>query len=92
MIDEWAQKDPIARYERHLRAHGVASQDELDAITARIDAALLEDLAWAEQSPLPEGDSAMDGVYAGVRVADATPPLVVEWEKAGRPTRRGPAR
>jgi TPP-dependent pyruvate/acetoin dehydrogenase alpha subunit len=81
MIEEWSHKDPILRYERRLREGGLASQDDLDAVSAMVEASLAADLQWAEDSPMPAPDSAMDGVYAGQRVADATPPLVVEWEQ-----------
>jgi TPP-dependent pyruvate/acetoin dehydrogenase alpha subunit len=63
LLAEWAQKDPIARYERFLSSRGVRAE-ELEAIVAGLDRQLVEDLAWAEASPLPSAETLTDGVYA----------------------------
>jgi pyruvate dehydrogenase E1 component alpha subunit/2-oxoisovalerate dehydrogenase E1 component alpha subunit len=80
MIDEWAAKDPILRYERHLLAGNLATAQDLAAVKSRIEASLAEDLAWAEASPFPEPTSGLSGVYANRPVASPLPPLVREWE------------
>ena len=85
MLEEWARKDPILRYERHLLDQGVATADELAEVVAGIEASLAEDLAFAEQSPFPEPNSGMTGVYADRAVADPTPPLVLEGERRRAP-------
>jgi pyruvate dehydrogenase E1 component alpha subunit/2-oxoisovalerate dehydrogenase E1 component alpha subunit len=84
MLEEWAAKDPILRYERHLEAAGAATPDELAAVVTRIEAALEEDLAFAEGSPLPDSGSGLSGVYADRPVAPSAPPLVLEWERRRR--------
>jgi TPP-dependent pyruvate/acetoin dehydrogenase alpha subunit len=81
MVEEWAKKDPILRYERHLLDRGLATEADLAGVVTRIEASLAEDLAWAEASPFPEPTSGMSGVYANRPVADPTPPLVREWER-----------
>jgi pyruvate dehydrogenase E1 component alpha subunit/2-oxoisovalerate dehydrogenase E1 component alpha subunit len=81
MIEEWAARDPIDRYERHLLASGVASRAELDQIGAELDAFLQGELVWAEHSPLPEPESGLDGVYADRPAAPPIPPLVREWKE-----------
>jgi len=86
MLEEWARKDPLLRFEGHLLGQGIASKDELAAIVASIETSLREDLAFAEASPFPEPESAMSGVYADRAVAPPTPPLVREWER-GKGTR-----
>ncbi len=58
----------------------MATQAELAAVNARIEALLTEDLAWAETSPFPDPASGLSGVYADRPVASPTPPLVREWE------------
>jgi TPP-dependent pyruvate/acetoin dehydrogenase alpha subunit len=78
MIEEWSRKDPIARYERHLVARGVATQPELDGIVARIDAQLTADVAFAEASPFPAPETEILGVYGDREVAEPVPPLVRE--------------
>jgi pyruvate dehydrogenase E1 component alpha subunit/2-oxoisovalerate dehydrogenase E1 component alpha subunit len=81
MLEEWARKDPLLRYQGHLLGQGIASNDELAAVLASIETSLREDLAFAEASPFPEPESAMSGVYADRPVASPTPPLVREWER-----------
>jgi pyruvate dehydrogenase E1 component alpha subunit/2-oxoisovalerate dehydrogenase E1 component alpha subunit len=81
MVEEWAKKDPILRYERHLLERGLATAEDLAAVVARIEASLAEDLAFAEKSPFPDPASGMSGVYADRAVADPTPLLVREWER-----------
>jgi TPP-dependent pyruvate/acetoin dehydrogenase alpha subunit len=63
LLAEWAQKDPIARFERFLLSRGLRT-DELEAIVAGLDSQLGADLAWAEANPLPSAETLTDGVYA----------------------------
>jgi pyruvate dehydrogenase E1 component alpha subunit/2-oxoisovalerate dehydrogenase E1 component alpha subunit len=84
MVEEWAKKDPIARYERRLVEEGTATAGEIADVVARLDAELQDDLAWAEGSPMPDPATQLANVYGDRDVADPTPPLVREWM-----TRRG---
>jgi TPP-dependent pyruvate/acetoin dehydrogenase alpha subunit len=81
MLEEWAKKDPILRYERRLTGSGMATDEELKAIVAALDAQLQEDLAWAEGSPMPDPGSGLTGVYGDREIAPPVPPLVAEWER-----------
>jgi pyruvate dehydrogenase E1 component alpha subunit/2-oxoisovalerate dehydrogenase E1 component alpha subunit len=81
LIEEWAKKDPLLRYERRLLDRGAATPADLASVKARIETLLAEDLAWAEQSPFPDPTSGLSGVYADRRVDAPTPPLVREWEE-----------
>ena len=83
MLEEWAGRDPIDRYERWLVGSGQAPPEELKANTEALDAALQEDLAAAEASPLPDPASGLSDVYADRRVRPPTPPLVAEWKRRG---------
>jgi TPP-dependent pyruvate/acetoin dehydrogenase alpha subunit len=83
-LEEWAQRDPIARYEKLLLEHSVCTREELDSVVTTLDAQLQDDVAWAEASPFPEGSSGLAGVYGDRDVADPTPALVREWENANR--------
>lgn len=80
MLEEWSRKDPILRYQERLLADGIAGQPDLDGLDARLEAALVEDVAFAEASPFPGPESALSGVYGDREVAAATPPLVRERE------------
>lgn len=64
LFAQWQAKDPIDRFERHLLAGGLAIQDELDAITARIHAELDAEVDFALASPMPPPERAREGVYA----------------------------
>ena len=84
LLEEWAAKDPILRYERHLVDAGLADRAALDAVATRVEADLAEDLAAAEASPFPDPESGLDGVYADRSVGPAIPPLVEEWQRRGQ--------
>ena len=63
MFEEWKQKDPIERFERHLLKNGLATEDDLKAITAKIDAELIPEVDFALASPMPPPERAFEGVY-----------------------------
>ncbi|QUV99183.1 thiamine pyrophosphate-dependent dehydrogenase E1 component subunit alpha [Chloracidobacterium sp. MS 40/45] len=64
LLETWAARDPLQRYERHLLETGLATPDELEAITQRISRQLDDDVAFAEANPMPEPASALLDVYA----------------------------
>ena len=64
LLQEWAARDPIALFERHLCAGGQLSAEEDRAMNERIGREVEEGLAWAEASPEPSPESVSDGVYA----------------------------
>src|SRR3954454_23033320 len=59
-IEEWKAKDPIDRQERRLQALGVDGAALREEVTAEIEAAVEEAL----QSPMPDGASATERVFA----------------------------
>ncbi|MBX7219821.1 MAG: thiamine pyrophosphate-dependent dehydrogenase E1 component subunit alpha [Blastocatellia bacterium] len=64
LLEYWAERDPIKRYEAYLLGNGLATQGDLDAMVANINASLDEDMAFAEANPMPDPESAVAGVYA----------------------------
>jgi TPP-dependent pyruvate/acetoin dehydrogenase alpha subunit len=82
-VDMWAKRDPIALYEKVLLANGVAEGD-LQAIAQRVDEELVKELASAEASPMPAGDTAQTDVYFGSTADDATPDIVRQYRHARR--------
>jgi len=60
----WKQKDPIDRFERHLLGNGLATEEDLKAIVAKIDAQLNQEVDFALASPMPPPERAFEGVYA----------------------------
>ena len=65
MLDEWAAKDPIARYRRDLVAGGVATTNELDEIDAMSRSYAAVEARLAEEAPMPDPATVTRGVYAG---------------------------
>jgi pyruvate dehydrogenase E1 component alpha subunit len=64
LLEEWRARDPIALFERRLRAEGVLTDDTDRAMRDRISAEVEEGLAWAEASPDPAAQTVTDGVFA----------------------------
>ena len=64
LLDEWAARDPIARFERELRASGVLRDENDEAMRTRIAEDVEDGLTWAEASPEPDPATVAHGVYA----------------------------
>ena len=65
MIEEWSQKDPIARFERDVVAAGLMNEDDFKRIQDRIKGELSAARDEAEAAPMPLAEEAQYGVYAG---------------------------
>ena len=64
MFEEWSQRDPIDRYaERLVSEHGF-DPDDVEAIRAEVRAHIDECAKTALDSPMPEPELAIQGVYA----------------------------
>ena len=77
---EWWEKnnDPLDRYERYLLECNHATKEKLEEIDASVLREIDEDCAWAESSPMPEGEQAAYGVFDNNVVAPAFRPKVLE--------------
>lgn len=62
-IEEWEARDPVDRYVRRVLDEGWLTQQDLDAIDARVQAEVDAARADAETSPLPEPEEALAEVY-----------------------------
>ncbi|MGF2949284.1 thiamine pyrophosphate-dependent dehydrogenase E1 component subunit alpha [Microbacterium alcoholitolerans] len=62
--DEWRAKEPIARYGDALIAAGVIDQDEWDAIDADETRAVEDSVDFAENSPFPDAEEALQHLFA----------------------------
>jgi len=76
MIEEWATKDPIARYRHELLERGVASSEDLDDIDGMSRSYVAEEAGLAEASPMPDPATVTRGVYAGDDFAEPRVELV----------------
>jgi TPP-dependent pyruvate/acetoin dehydrogenase alpha subunit len=64
LFEQWKEKDPIDRFERHLLAGALATPADLEAITARLNRELDAEVDYALASPMPPPERAREGVYA----------------------------
>ena len=64
LFEEWAKRDPIERFRGWLRDNAELSNDEEDEITGRVKKLLNDALSRAEESPLPDPATLLEGVYA----------------------------
>ena len=60
LLDEWRKRDPIALFEKKLKSRKL----QTDAVDKRIQQEIEEDAEFAENSPFPEPENALDGVFA----------------------------
>src|SRR5204862_4509819 len=64
LFEKWAENDPIERFRTWLRANADMSDDEEDEITGEVKKTLNDALKRAEESPLPDPSTLLEGVYA----------------------------
>jgi TPP-dependent pyruvate/acetoin dehydrogenase alpha subunit len=60
MLEEWAGRDPIERYEEKLRADGI----DVDAVRASAKEWVDSETDWALAQPMPDPADADEGVFA----------------------------
>jgi TPP-dependent pyruvate/acetoin dehydrogenase alpha subunit len=65
MFEEWAKRDPLERFRNWLRENVSMTDSEEEDIAGDVKRLLTEAIRRAEESPLPEGSTVTDGVYAG---------------------------
>lgn len=64
LLEEWAKKDPIDRFEKYLRNRRILNKTIQSEIETRIEKEIEEAVQFAENSPWPEPEEALEGVYA----------------------------
>lgn len=62
-LNEWKEKDPIARFESKLLEMNVLTKEMVDDITGKIEAGLEEAVQFAEDSPFPDPSEIAEDVY-----------------------------
>ena len=65
LLSEWSERDPIARFRRHLVATSTATEKELDDIDAMTKSLAADEARLAEESPMPDPSTVIRGVFAG---------------------------
>ncbi len=64
MFDEWAKRDPIDRFRAWLSEHVEFTAEEDEILVKSVHELVTGAVARAEESPLPEPSTVLDGVYA----------------------------
>jgi pyruvate dehydrogenase E1 component alpha subunit/2-oxoisovalerate dehydrogenase E1 component alpha subunit len=65
LLEEWAARDPVARYRARLVADGVADEEELAAIDDLTRKYAEDEARLAEEMPMPDPSTVSRGVWAG---------------------------
>lgn len=62
-FEEWQKRDPIDRFERKLRGEGILNDAIARDLEDRMHEQIERDLEYAMQSPFPNPEVAIEGVY-----------------------------
>jgi TPP-dependent pyruvate/acetoin dehydrogenase alpha subunit len=65
-LEEWESRDPVDRYVTRVLDEGWLTQDDLDAVAARVSREVDAAREAAEASPLPQPEEALAEVCAGI--------------------------
>lgn len=64
LLEQWAQRDPIALFERSLRERGILDDTLMHDLQQQVAYVIDDAQSFAEQSPYPDPATLFDGVYA----------------------------
>src|SRR3989475_7290759 len=64
LFEEWAKADPLERYRTWLRENAAMTDEEEDEITTHVKKLLNEAIQRADESPMPDPSTVLDGVFA----------------------------
>jgi pyruvate dehydrogenase E1 component alpha subunit len=62
-VEEYKQRDPIMLVLQTIRENNFATEEEIAAIDARVQATVDESVKFAEESPWPNDDEVLKDVY-----------------------------
>ena len=66
-VAQWRLRDPITKLRQELIRDGQATEEELNAIDARVEAEIDEAVRFADESPEPPPEELWTDVYVGVK-------------------------
>jgi len=81
MLAEWRRRDPVARFEKHLRALGWLDDQDNAALEERIRNEIRSGVAEAEAAPMPPPERALEGVFC--TGCHQVPKIEPVWSRAG---------
>ncbi|MDT4868836.1 Acetoin:2,6-dichlorophenolindophenol oxidoreductase subunit alpha [compost metagenome] len=62
-VAEWKLRDPVELIKDRILTNKIATQEELDAIDARVKKQVDDAVKFAEESPFPKPEEALEDVY-----------------------------
>ena len=63
LLEEWSKKDPIQRFETHLRSVGLMEDSLRSEVSRRIEREIEAAVKFAEESPYPDPSELTEGVF-----------------------------
>ena len=63
-VDDWKKKDPIPRFRKYLIDNKVLTEEDVNKIDKEISEEIDNAVKFAEESPFPEPEETLEGVYA----------------------------
>ncbi len=63
LLEEWRRRDPIQRFEGHLREQGI-SEERLKEVEKQVLKDIDDAVEFAENSPFPDGPEVLEDVFA----------------------------
>ena len=63
-VEEWKKRDPIPRFRKYLIENKVLAEEDANKIDHEISDEIDNAVKFAEESPLPEPEETLEGVYA----------------------------
>jgi pyruvate dehydrogenase E1 component alpha subunit len=62
-VAEWKMRDPVELIKDRILKNGVATEEELNEIDAKIKIVVEESVKFAEESPFPKPEEAFEDIY-----------------------------
>ena len=63
-VEEWRKRDPVEAYPKMLVDHKLATDKEIEALRAEVDAEVEAAVKFADESPQPDSEELFDDVLA----------------------------
>jgi acetoin:2,6-dichlorophenolindophenol oxidoreductase subunit alpha len=63
-LERWKEKDPISRFENYLLENVIDAKESIEAIKEEVYQVMEEAIRFAEESPAPQPEEAVNGIYA----------------------------
>jgi 2-oxoisovalerate dehydrogenase E1 component len=85
-IERWRARDPVALFRRELLHRGALDPDTADRLEAEVTEEVEQAVVFAQTSPLPAPEDALQDVFAGPATAASTEPSEAEPEEVAQLT------